>query len=437
MKITVIGSGYVGLVSGICFAKIGHEVVCVDNDPTKIDKLNHAIIPIYEPGLKELLEEAKAAQKISFTTDLEVAMQGSKAIFIAVGTPQDEDGSANMSYVFAVAKEIAQKAKDDKLIITKSTVPVGTGQKIAQIVRQINPQLNFGIASNPEFLREGAAIDDFMNPDRVVVGVQDDAAKAIMSEIYSNLFIGQEPRIVYSDITTAELIKYASNSFLATKISFINEMADLCEAVGGDVKKLSYAMGLDSRIGEKFLNPGPGFGGSCFPKDIMAILNIAKENDVNLSLIHAVITSNKHRKVHMVQKIKQALGSDVAGKKIALLGLAFKANTDDIRYSPAVVIAAQLSQQGAIVATSDPQALHNAQRELANYDNITYHEDPYSAIAGADLIVIVTEWQCYKELDLAKIKTITQARKILDLRNILDAKTLRKAGFEYYSIGQK
>lgn len=437
MKITVIGSGYVGLVSGICFAKIGHEVVCVDNDQSKIDKLNQGIIPIYEPGLKELLEEAKSAQKISFTTDLEAAMQGSQAVFIAVGTPQDEDGSANMSYVFAVAKEIAQKAQDYKLIITKSTVPVGTGGKIAKIVKDINPNLEFSIASNPEFLREGVAIDDFMNPDRVVVGVEDEKSKEILSQIYSNLFVNEEPRVVYSDITTAELIKYASNSFLATKISFINEMADLCEAVGGDVKQLSYAMGLDTRIGEKFLNPGPGFGGSCFPKDIMAVLNIAKENDVNLSLINSVITSNKHRKVHMVEKIKDALGSEIAGKKIAVLGLAFKANTDDIRYSPATVIVSQLSQKGAKVAATDLQAIENSKQELAEFDNITYHEDTYSAIEGSDLIVIVTEWKIYKDLDLEKVKTITKARKILDLRNILDAKKVKEAGFEYYSIGQK
>lgn len=434
MKITVIGSGYVGLVSGICFAKIGHEVVCVDKDQGKIDKLKQGDIPIFEPGLKELLRETVNANRISFSTDLEDSLKGSKAVFIAVGTPQGEDGSADMSYVFAVAKEIAQTARDHTLIVTKSTVPVGTGKKIKSIIDQINPNLEFSVASNPEFLREGAAIDDFMNPDRVVVGVEDGYSKEVMGEIYQP-FANVE--IVYSDIVTAELIKYASNSFLATKISFINEMADLCEAVSGNVKQLSHAIGLDSRIGGKFLNPGPGFGGSCFPKDIMAILNIAKENDVNLSLIDSVIASNKNRKIRMVDKILDFLKEEggIKDKKIALLGLAFKANTDDIRYSPAIVIAEELAKKGAKVSAADPEAIENSRVELKEFSTIEFSSQTYDSIKDADLIVIATEWKEYESLDLQKVKELTSSRKILDLRNILDAEKAKDAGFDYRCIG--
>lgn len=299
MKITVIGSGYVGLVSGICFAKLGHEVVCVDKDASKVSRLKSGIIPIFEPGLQEILAEVEADQKISFTTDLNSALQDSVAVFIAVGTPQDEDGSADLSYVLAAAKEIAQFSTSYKLIVTKSTVPAGTGQKVKKLVKETNSNLDFSVASNPEFLREGSAIEDFMNPDRIVVGVEDEKSHKIFAEIYEKF---ASEKLVVTDIITAELIKYASNSFLATKITFINEMADLCEAVGGNIKQLSYAMGLDDRIGSKFLNPGPGFGGSCFPKDILAILNFAKESQVNLSLISSVVGSNSLRKSAMIEK---------------------------------------------------------------------------------------------------------------------------------------
>jgi len=432
MKITVIGSGYVGLVSGICFAKIGHNVVCVDKDQSKIDKLQQGIIPIFEPGLKELLAEVVAEKRISFTVNLEEALKESQAVFIAVGTPQGEDGSADMTYVFGVAKEIAQKSRDYKLVITKSTVPVGTGQKIKVIISEINPKLEFSVSSNPEFLREGAAIDDFMNPDRIVVGVEDEKAQKIMAEIYQKF---SNTKIVYCDITTAELIKYASNAFLATKIGFINEMADLCEAVNGDVKNLSYAMGLDSRIGEKFLNPGPGFGGSCFPKDIMAISNIAKENAVSLSLIDSVIASNQKRKIKMADKISAILNGEIKDKKIAILGLAFKANTDDIRYSPAIVIVKELAKKGANIFATDPEAIENSKVELEGFTNVKFSADIYEVVKDVDLIVIVTEWKVYAELDLEKIKQLTKSRKILDLRNILDAKKVRDAGFEYSCIG--
>jgi len=430
MKITIIGSGYVGLVSGICFAKIGHEVICVDKDESKISKLKSGVIPIFEPGLEELLSETLQAKRISFTANLKDALRDSAAIFIAVGTPQDEDGSADLSYVLGAAKEIAELSDSYKLIITKSTVPAGTGEKIKNLVKKINPQLDFAVASNPEFLREGAAIDDFMNPDRIVVGVLDEKSKNIFAEIYQTF---PKEKLVTTDIVTAELIKYASNSFLATKISFINEMADLCEIVGGDIKQLSGAMGLDSRIGEKFLNPGPGFGGSCFPKDIMAILNVAKENNVKLSLIDSVVTSNKQRKIKMVEKITAALDGKIENKKIALLGLAFKANTDDIRYSPAITIAKELLIKGAKISATDPEAIENSKREFTEFKNISFFADAYEAITDADLIVIATEWKNYRELDFTKIKT----KKIVDLRNLFDAKEMKKSGFEYHYVGGK
>lgn len=430
MKITVIGSGYVGLVSGICFAKIGHEVVCVDNDENKISKLKSGAIPIFEPGLKELLAEAFATKNISFTTNLKEALKDSTAVFIAVGTPQNEDGAADLSYVLAAAKEVAQKSDSYKLIITKSTVPANTGYKIKKLVRETNPNLEFSVASNPEFLREGNAIDDFMNPDRIVIGTEDEKSHQILTEIYKKF---PAEKLIQTDIVTAELIKYASNSFLATKISFINEIADLCEIVGGDIKELSRAIGLDSRIGEKFLNPGPGFGGSCFPKDIMAILNVAKVYKVKLSLLSSVITSNKKRKLKMAEKISKILGGNIAGKKIALFGLAFKGNTDDIRYSPAIIIAKELAKKGATIIATDPQAIENSKHELEEFKNISFVANPYEAAANADAIVIATEWDDYRNLDLNKIKT----KKIIDLRNLFNAKEMFKKGFEYFYIGGK
>lgn len=433
MRITVIGTGYVGLVSAVCFAKLGHEVIGVDKDVSKIDALQKNIIPIFEPGLKELLVEVKSANKISFTTDLKQALSGSKAVFIAVGTPQDEDGSADLTYVMAAAREIAQLSDDYKLVITKSTVPVGTGSRVFNEIKKTNPDLKFSVASNPEFLREGSAVDDFMVPDRIVVGSNDDSAKKILSEIYEKF---PPQKVVHTDVTTAELIKYAANSFLATKISFINEMADLCEKTGGDIKQLASAIGLDSRIGGKFLNPGPGFGGSCFPKDIMAIINVAKEHAVELSLISSVVASNALRKKKMVQKITDAIGGNLAGKKIAMLGLAFKANTDDIRYSPAITIAKALAESAKIRAT-DPEAIANSRKELSDYSNIEFFADPYEAIRGADLIVIATEWKNYSQLDFDKIKQLTNSRIIVDLRNILDATQARAAGFNYIYIGGK
>jgi UDPglucose 6-dehydrogenase len=351
-KIAVIGTGYVGLVSGLCFAKIGHNVMCVDNNSNKIQQLKNGTIPIYEPGLKAILDEAIAHKKIIFTTDLASAVQNCQAIFIAVGTPQDEEtGNADLSFVFKVAQQIAQNINSYKVIITKSTVPVGTNMQVKKIIRKINEDADFSVVSNPEFLREGCAIDDFLKPDRIVVGLEDEKAKKIMSEIYS-YFTGTAP-LIFTDITTAEMIKYAANSFLAMKICFINEIANLCEKVGADVRKLSSAIGLDSRIGNKFLNPGPGFGGSCFPKDIIALENIAKKNDVELSLISSAIKSNNERKIKMAEKIISANGGNIEGKTIAILGLAFKGNTDDIRYSPSITIIKELIKKGAKIYAYD------------------------------------------------------------------------------------
>ena len=432
MKITIIGSGYVGLVSGACFAKIGHEVICIDNDKSKISKLQQNIIPIYEPGLEELISDLASKNKIRFSNDLASAINDSQAIFIAVGTPQDQDGSADLSYVLNVVNNLANIIKTPKIIITKSTVPAGTGARIRKIIDQINPNNQISLASNPEFLREGFAIDDFLNPDRIIIGCEDEASKKILAKIYQPL---ANHKIIFSDIITAELIKYASNAFLATKISFINEMANLCEILDGDIKTLSQGIGLDSRIGQKFLNPGPGFGGSCFPKDIQAILKIAKDNNTDLSIINAAYNSNINRIDLMIKKIQAILGHNLSNKKIALLGLAFKANTDDIRYSPAINIAKKLLDFDTIINAHDPKAIYNTQIALKNYKNIKYCPDPYQAIKDCDAIIIATEWQEYQKLDLSKIRNLTKSKIIIDLRNIFNKEDLMKYGFKYHSIG--
>ncbi len=433
MKLTIIGSGYVGLVSAVCFAKIGHEVSCMDIDKDKIAKLKSGQIPIYEPGLQEILIEN--AQNISFTSDLEESLELSQAVFIAVGTPQDEDGSADLSYVLEASEQIAKLSAQDKVIVTKSTVPVGTSKKIEQIIADSGNKNKLSVASNPEFLREGSAIQDFMDPDRIVIGVSDQKSEDILLQIYQSF---APEKIVKTDATTSELIKYASNSFLAAKISFINEMADLCEKIGGNIKHLSNAIGLDSRIGEKFLNPGPGFGGSCFPKDIMAILNVAKKSNVNLSVISSVINSNQVRKNRMSDKIANNFpGGCVKNKTIALLGLAFKAKTDDIRYSAALEIAKNLSKDGAIIKASDPEAIENSRIALKNYANISFYDDFYDAIKNCDAIVIATEWSDFKDLDFDKVKNITNSRKIIDLRNLFDEELITSKGFEYDFVGKR
>jgi len=434
MKIVVIGTGYVGLVSSICFAKIGHDVIAVDKIANKIELLKKGEIPIYEPGLKEMLSEVVDKKKISFTTDLNEALIDAKAVFIAVGTPQDENGSADLTYVLEASKEIAKYSTSSKLIVTKSTVPAKTGQKIKELVKKINPNVEFFVASNPEFLREGSAVEDFMQPDRIVIGYDDQPAKIILEEIY-NFF--PSSKIFHTNIITSELIKYGSNSFLATKIAFINELADLCENIGGNIKDLSKAMGQDSRIGEKFLNPGPGFGGSCFPKDILALVNTANASNTDLSLIKTVVKSNNNRKNLMVKKILRILDRDFLNKKILWLGLAFKGNTDDIRYSPSIAIIKEIAPQIATIFAHDFEAKNNALIELDDYKNIEFIEDIYPEIAKCDLMVIATEWEQYRQINLAKIKELNPNLKILDLRNILDENEVKKFAFTYDFIGNK
>lgn len=435
MKITIIGSGYVGLVSAICLAKIGHDVISVDNDKEKIDNLNHGIVPIFEPNLTELLSEVKALQKIIFTTNLKQAINDCDAIFIAVGTPQGQDGSADLTFIFEVVKQIAVNSQKPQIIITKSTVPAGTGGKIKQFLADVAPNIKFSIVSNPEFLREGFAIDDFMYPERIVIGVDSIDSKKIMQEIYQ--YFGDE-KLIFTDVVTAELAKYACNSFLATKIAFVNQMADLCEAFNGDIKKLTQIMGSDSRIGSKFLSPGPGFGGSCFPKDIKAISNFAKQADVDLSIIENVITANQARIKKIVKKILEIVQKNkIKNCKIAFMGLAFKANTDDIRYSPAIAIIKELlkNNQDIKITASDPQADKNAEIYFSNNDNVEIFADPYIAISDSDIIIIATEWNEYKKLDFTKIRNITNKLKVFDLRNILDPIKIREMGFEYYGVG--
>jgi UDPglucose 6-dehydrogenase len=434
MKIVVIGTGYVGLVSSICFAKIGHDVIAVDKIANKIELLKKGEIPIYEPGLKEMLSEVVDKKKISFTTDLNEALIDAKAVFIAVGTPQDENGSADLSYVLEASKEIAKYSTSSKLIVTKSTVPAKTGQKIKELVKKINPNVEFFVASNPEFLREGSAVEDFMQPDRIVIGYDDQPAKIILDEIY-NFF--PSSKIFHTNIITSELIKYGSNSFLATKIAFINELADLCENIGGNIKDLSKAMGQDSRIGEKFLNPGPGFGGSCFPKDILALVNTANASNTDLSLIKTVVKSNNNRKNLMVKKILRILDRDFLNKKILWLGLAFKGNTDDIRYSPSIAIIKEIAPQIATIFAHDFEAKNNALIELDDHKNIEFIDDIYHEIARCDLMVIATEWEQYRKINLAKIKELNPNLKILDLRNILDENEVKKFAFTYDFIGNK
>jgi UDPglucose 6-dehydrogenase len=435
MKITIIGSGYVGLVSAICLAKIGHNVISVDNDKEKIDNLNRGIVPIFEPNLTELLSEVKALQKITFTANLEQAIIDCDAIFIAVGTPQGQDGSADLTFIFEVVKQIAINSQKPQIIITKSTVPAGTGAKIEKFLAEIAPNIEFSVVSNPEFLREGFAINDFMYPERIVIGAESLKAKKILQEIYQ--YFGND-KLIFTDIITAELAKYACNSFLATKIAFVNQMADLCEAFNGDIKKLTQIMGADSRIGDKFLNPGPGFGGSCFPKDIKAISNFAQQIDVDLSIIESVITANQLRIKKITKKILGIVQkNNIKNCKIAFMGLAFKANTDDIRYSPAIAIIEELlkNNQEIKITASDPQAYKNAEIYFSDNSNVEIFADPYIAISDSDIIIIATEWNEYKKLDFTKIRNITNNLRIFDLRNILDPERLREMGFEYCGVG--
>jgi UDPglucose 6-dehydrogenase len=434
MHISVIGTGYVGLVTGVCFAEFGLNVTCVDKDRKKITQLRRGVVPFYEPGVEELLQRNLKAGRIHFTTNIGDAVDSSLVIFIAVGTPPRGDGSADMKYVEEVAIEIARHIKSYKVIVTKSTVPVGTGERLRKIISaHLKENVDFDIVSNPEFLREGAGIEDFMRPNRVVIGASSAQAIAIMKDLYRPLYLIETPFVI-TDIKTAELIKYASNAFLATKISFINEIANLCEDVGADVKTVAKAMGLDQRIGPKFLHPGPGYGGSCFPKDTRALLQIARENEVNLGIVEAVVKANEHQRQRCVRKIREAMGR-LRGKTICILGLSFKPNTNDMREAPSVYIINELLKSGAKIRAYDPAAMGEARRIFSR--RITLCKDAYDAAKGADALVIVTEWNQFRNLDLRKIKRNLKGNFFFDLRNIYEPDKMVEMGFVYSCVGRK
>lgn len=435
MKIAMVGSGYVGLVSGACFADFGHDVVCIDKDPAKIDSLKAGIMPIYEPGLGELVTGNAKSDRLSFTTDLAEGIAGASAIFIAVGTPSRRgDGHADLSFVYAVAEEVGKALKNDAVIVTKSTVPVGTGDEVERIIAEAAPGVRFAVASNPEFLREGAAIGDFKHPDRIVVGTEDEWARGVMTEVYRPLFLNKSP-ILFTSRRTSELIKYAANAFLAVKITFINEMADLCEKVGADVQDVSRGIGMDGRIGPKFLHAGPGYGGSCFPKDTLALLKTAEDYEAPTRIVEAVVAVNDSRKRAMGRKVIEALGGAEAarGKKVAMLGLTFKPNTDDMRDSPAIAIALALADAGVSVSAYDPEGMELAAPLMPD---VTMAANTYAAIEGSDAVVIVTEWDTFRALDFDRIKRIANAPVLVDLRNVYNPAEVRSRGFAYSSVGR-
>jgi UDPglucose 6-dehydrogenase len=435
MRIAMIGTGYVGLVTGACLSEFGVDVVCVDKDAAKIAGLEEGKIPIYEPGLDKLVETNMRAQRLSFTTDLKSAVKGADAVFIAVGTPSRRgDGHADLSYVYAAAEEVALALDPDHyaVIVTKSTVPVGTGAEVARIISKTRPDADFDIASNPEFLREGAAINDFMRPDRVVIGVRTDRAREVMRQIYRPLFLIETP-IVFTSVETSELIKYAANTFLATKITFINEIADLCEKLGTDVHDVARGIGLDGRIGRKFLHPGPGYGGSCFPKDTLALVRTAQEVGAPLRIIETVVSINDRRKEAMAERVIAAAGGSVAGKTIAILGLTFKPNTDDMRDSPSLVIVPALQAAGATLRAFDPAGMEEAKKHLSD---VVWCDTAYECLGGADLLAIITEWNEFRSLDLKRVKQLMRDPVIVDMRNVYEPAAMAQAGFRYSSIGR-
>ncbi|MFV0492606.1 MAG: UDP-glucose dehydrogenase family protein [Pseudorhodobacter sp.] len=434
MKIAVIGTGYVGLVSGVCFSDFGHDVICVDKSPEKIDQLRRGEVPIYEPGLDQVMARNAGAGRLTFTTDLAWAVDGAGAVFIAVGTPSRRgDGHADLSYVLAAAEEIGQAITGYTVVVTKSTVPVGTNRRVAEVIRQTAPGAEFDIASNPEFLREGAAIDDFMKPDRVIVGIENDRARQVMGEIYRPLFLRDFP-IVYTGLETAEMIKYAANAFLATKISFINEIAALCERVGADVKDVARGMGLDGRIGHRFLHAGPGYGGSCFPKDTRALARIGQEHGMPLRITETVIEVNDAIKRRMVDKVTELCGGSVNGATVAVLGVTFKPETDDMRDAPSLTIVPALVGGGAELRVVDPQGRREGEDLLPG---VTWCDDPYGAAKDADLVVVLTEWNAFRALDLRRLAGAMATPRMADLRNIYDRTTALEAGFTAYeSVGR-
>ncbi|QND70393.1 UDP-glucose dehydrogenase family protein [Tardiphaga robiniae] len=433
MRIAMIGTGYVGLVSGACFADFGHNVICVDKDSSKIDALLRGEIPIFEPGLDALVASNVKSGRLGFSLDLSEAVKTADAVFIAVGTPSRRgDGHADLSYVHAAAREIAANLRDFTVVITKSTVPVGTGDDVERIIKEANPDADVAVASNPEFLREGAAIRDFKHPDRIVVGTDDERARTVISEIYRPLYLNQAP-IMYTGRRTAELIKYAANAFLATKITFINEIADLAERTGADVQDVARGIGLDNRIGAKFLHAGPGFGGSCFPKDTRALVKTGQDYDAPLRIVEAVLTVNDNRKRAMARKVSAALGGNLRGKTVGVLGLTFKPNTDDMREAPSIPLITALQDLGATVQAYDPVGMEQAKHELPD---IIYCDDAYACATGADALVIVTEWEQFRALDLTQLKAKMKQPVIVDLRNIYRPEEMEKAGFTYESIGR-
>ncbi|MEO0690216.1 MAG: UDP-glucose/GDP-mannose dehydrogenase family protein [Pseudomonadota bacterium] len=435
MKIAMVGSGYVGLVSGACFADFGHDVVCIDKDAAKISALHQGVMPIYEPGLDSLVASNVEAGRLTFTTDLAEGVKGAQAIFIAVGTPSRRgDGHADLTFVREVAREVGENLSGPAVIVTKSTVPVGTGDEVERIIRDTGTAHQFAVVSNPEFLREGAAIGDFKRPDRIVIGAEDDFGREIMREVYRPLFLNESP-ILFTGRRTSELIKYAANAFLATKITFINEMADLCEKVGANVQDVARGIGMDNRIGSKFLNAGPGYGGSCFPKDTLALLKTAEDFDSPTRIVEAVVKTNESRKRAMGRKVVDALGGSGAarGKRVALLGLTFKPNTDDMRDSPAIAIAQTLTDAGVTVAAFDPEGMDIARPLMPE---VQMCADPYAAIEGADAVVIVTEWDAFRALDLGRVRDLANEPVLVDLRNIYNPEDVRGRGFKYASIGR-
>ncbi len=436
MNITMIGTGYVGLVTGTCFAEFGHHVTCVDKIGEKIEKLNSGQIPIYEPGLKALVDKNAHEGRLRFTTDLASAVPGADAVFIAVGTPASRrgDGYADLTYIYEAAREVAGHLSGYTVIVDKSTVPVGTARQVARIIAEQNPHADFDVASNPEFLREGAAISDFMRPDRVVIGVESERAEKVLRDIYKPLYLIETP-IVSTTIETAELTKYAANAFLAIKISFINEIANVCEAVGADVTALAKAIGMDGRIGPKFLHPGPGYGGSCFPKDTLALMRIVQEYGENVRLVEAAVEVNAAQKARMVKKIRDMLGGSEAGKTIAFLGLTFKPETDDMRESPSISIIPALMEKGAKIRAHDPKGMEEAKKYLP--EGIHYVQNAYEACDGADAVVLMTEWNQYRALDLERIKKLLKEPVFIDLRNVYDPETMKELGYRYTGVGRK
>jgi UDPglucose 6-dehydrogenase len=432
MRIVMIGAGYVGLVSGACLSEFGHEVVCVDNDPARIRALEAGVIPIYEPGLDEIVAVNARAGRLSFTDDVASAVRRAEAVFIAVGTPTRRgDGHADLSYVYQAAKDIAANLDGYTVVVTKSTVPVGTGREVYDIIRAARPDADFDVASNPEFLREGSAIEDFRRPDRIVVGCDSDRAREVMTEIYRPLFINETP-MLFTGRESAEVIKYASNAFLATKITFINEIADLCEKVGADVKDVSRGIGLDKRIGSKFLHAGPGFGGSCFPKDTLALLKTSQDHGVTTRIVEAVVTVNDSRKLAMADKIAAAFGGDMQGKTVALLGLTFKPNTDDMRDAPSLAIVPALQAMGARVRAFDPEGMEQAKKLM----DVETCADAYETMDGADGLVLLTEWNEFRALNMVRVRELLKQKVIVDLRNIYAPAQMQAYGFSYHSIGR-